>query len=171
MRRPSPYRMLISAFLVLHLGTSLAFVARKTPPGKAVRGYTVAWEQLIGFNQNWAMFVPPPHHDVWPAAYGAAATGERRELRLLWANRHGDQQRGAYDMELLLDRNLLPDGNHSLRRSYGEWLCRREAEAGSPVIRVELYNVRQRSLSMKQRRRGVEPNKPEAKRMLTVRCP
>lgn len=171
MRRPSLYRLAVSLVLLLHLATSLAWIGNDDSRVRKVHLQLLPWEQILGFNQNWGMFAPPPHYDVWPEAYGLDAQGQRRELRMLWSNRDGDGRRPAYNYELLVDRNLLPKGNGALRRSYGEWLCRREAEAGQPIEQLELYEVRQRSRTPRQRSRG-EAGKPlERRRMLGMACP
>ncbi len=165
-------RRLISAFLLFHLVAGGASLFKKTAPGAAVRSITAPYERTFGIWQSWGMFGPsPPKGSSWMKAAGLTPDGRELALQPLVGELSLDRVEIHYDRVRKIERNMFDKKNHRLREATAQWLCRRSAEAGEPLVSVRMWKEQVRTPTPQQRQDPEHDVVRKVSSLQTVACP
>jgi len=165
-------RRLISTFLLFHLVAGGASLFKKTEPGAAVRAFTAPYERTFGIWQSWGMFGPsPPKGSTWMKASGITPDGRELTLQPLVGELAHDRVEIHYDRVRKIERNMFDKKNHRLRQTAAEWLCRKSAEAGEPLVSVRLWKEQDQTPTPRQRRDPDHEVVRKVSTLQTVACP
>lgn len=170
-RRARLERWLVSAFLVFHLVAAGASFAKKTEPGAAVRAWTAPYERALGIWQSWGMFGPPPGGSSWMKAAGLTTEGEEISLQPLVGELSPDRTEVHYSRVRKIERNMFDRSKTHLRRSVGEWMCRRQAAAGVELVSVRFWKEQDVTPKPRQRQDPAHELRRRVVPLQTVACP
>jgi hypothetical protein len=166
------YQIVLSVFLVGYLAVGVASHNRKSEFWKPVYK-KLRWMQT-SFNlwQNWGMFAPPPGSTSWMKIEGVTASGETVEIEPLFDELEPGFFRWRYDRLQKSALSSFRESRSALRKAIAHNACYRSAQAGQPVVKVNL--LRDRTWVLRPSKRLKEP-RPKARHKVSelgsFKCP
>ena len=150
------YKLVMSVFVVLYIGTAVASHNRKNPFWSGFYNEFRWMQTTMCFWQNWGMFAPPPGSTSWLVIKGETARGEIIDLEPLFAPIQGSYWRWRYDRLQKLSLSSFQKSRRPLRNGIGRYACRKAEEAGTPVKTILM--TRDRTGAVRPSKRWRDPD-------------